>query len=126
MKLVENLTEEKKEVVRRIWFGALLNLQYPPSNVGFHMSLIKSFDHNSSTVLLPMNNKFDINEDDVEPVFGLPRGNENIVEPATLSYSPEFKNFLTRWREFWCLKEDKGSPSINKMIKRYTNEECTS
>ncbi|XP_056690334.1 uncharacterized protein [Spinacia oleracea] len=76
---ISMMNEQKKEAVRNIGLGPLLDFQLPTLSQ-FVTWLCNNFEENSQYLYPPKNEKILIEFEDVKKIYGLPRGEVDIVE----------------------------------------------
>ena len=126
MKFVSNLTPLQKQAVEDMGFGAFLSVNLPQNDAVFCAWLLKHFEENSSTLYLPLNKTVEITEQDVQIVYGVPRGNKVVTEKEPKKTEEEDEDLelvtpLMRWREMWGCKT--GSPRTQWIFEKYESEE---
>ncbi|XP_021758734.1 titin-like [Chenopodium quinoa] len=124
MRFVKHLSPPQKELVVQMGFGYILNLNLPQNDQKFCAWLVKSFEENSCTLYLPYNKSIEICEEDVEVVYGIPRGDKIVKEVEEVAESndeEEEESLLTRWRKAYCITS--GSPKTHLILGKYEPEE---
>uniref|UniRef100_A0A803LKR4 Uncharacterized protein n=1 Tax=Chenopodium quinoa TaxID=63459 RepID=A0A803LKR4_CHEQI len=96
MTFVSNLSPSQKQAIIDMGFGALLDVNLPQNDQSFSAWLMHCFEENSRTLYLPYNKSIVVCEEDVEVVYGIPRGEKEVkeVEDEEQEETP-----LTRWRK---------------------------
>lgn len=117
-KLVKHLSEEQKEAVRSIGFGALLTLGISQCPTEFSHGIVKMFNPSRRSIILTSGKEIHIEEEDVQAVLDLPRGPFEIEECiGGESGESKYNDFLRVWRRRWGINEDSGSPETSEMGK---------
>uniref|UniRef100_A0A803MBQ3 Uncharacterized protein n=1 Tax=Chenopodium quinoa TaxID=63459 RepID=A0A803MBQ3_CHEQI len=88
--------------------------------------MLKHFEENSSTLYLPFKKSVEINEQDIQIVYGVPRGKKIVYEKEPNKAEEEDEDLeivtpLMRWREMWGCKT--GSPRTQWIFEKYESEE---
>ncbi|XP_056691771.1 uncharacterized protein [Spinacia oleracea] len=116
---ISMMNEQKKEAVRNIGLGALLDFQLPTSSQQFVTWLCNNFEENNQYLYLPKNEKILIEFEDVKKIYGLPSGEVDIVEAKSDKASEEFSAFMASWKKIFGNKV----PSVQKILKYYSQED---
>ncbi|XP_057809153.1 uncharacterized protein LOC131023627 [Salvia miltiorrhiza] len=96
-KLISSLNDTQKEAVKHIGFGGLLHLQINELPTKLAYWVIKSFDRKELMIQL-CNGKFiKVTEEDVQRVFGFPRG-PNLIESVEAKQKHTLKD---QWLSFF-------------------------
>ncbi|XP_056685415.1 uncharacterized protein [Spinacia oleracea] len=124
---ISMMNEQKKEVVRNIGLGALLDFQLPTSSQQFVTWLCNNFEENSQNLYLPRNEKILIEFEDVKKIYGLPSGEVEIVEAKSDKASEEFSAFMASWKKIFIDSKwnplGNKVPSVQKILKYYSRED---
>uniref|UniRef100_A0A803LXS2 Uncharacterized protein n=1 Tax=Chenopodium quinoa TaxID=63459 RepID=A0A803LXS2_CHEQI len=118
MTFASNLSPSQNQAIIDMGFGALLDVNLPQNDQSFSAWLMHCFEENSRTLYLPYNKSIVVCEEDVEVVYGIPRGEKEVkeVEDEEQEETP-----LTRWRKYWGVVS--GSPKTHNVLKKYESEE---
>ncbi|XP_056698382.1 uncharacterized protein [Spinacia oleracea] len=124
---ISMINEQKKEAVRNIGLGALLDFQLPTSSQQFVTWLCNNFEENSQNLYLPKNEKILIEFEDVKKIYGLPSGEVEIVEAKSDKASEEFSAFMASWKKIFVDSKwnplGNKVPSVQKILKYYSRED---
>uniref|UniRef100_A0A803MDK4 Uncharacterized protein n=1 Tax=Chenopodium quinoa TaxID=63459 RepID=A0A803MDK4_CHEQI len=118
MTFASNLSPSQKQAIIDMGFGALLDVNLPQNDQSFSAWLMHCFEENSRTLYLPYNKSIVVCEEDVEVVYGIPRGEKEVkeVEDEEQEETP-----LTRWGKYWGVVS--GSPKTHNVLKKYESGE---
>ncbi|XP_056695160.1 uncharacterized protein [Spinacia oleracea] len=123
---ISMMNEEKKEAVRNISLGPLLDFQLPTSSQQFVTWLCNNFEENSQYLYLPKNEKILIEFEDVEKIYGLPKGEVDIVEAKSDKASEEFSAFMARWKKTFIYEKwnplGNKVPPVQKILNYYSEK----
>ncbi|XP_021864133.2 uncharacterized protein [Spinacia oleracea] len=124
---ISMMNEQKKEAVRNIGLGALLDFQLPTSSQQFVTWLCNNFEENSQYLYLLKNEKILIEFEDVKKIYGLPSGEVDIVEAKSDKASEEFSAFMARLKKIFIDSKwnplGNKVPSVQKILKYYSRED---
>ncbi|XP_056691314.1 uncharacterized protein [Spinacia oleracea] len=124
---ISMMNEQKKEAVRNIGLGALQDFQLPTSSQQFVTWLCNNFEENNQNLYLPRNEKILIEFEDVKKIYGLPRGEVEIVEAKSDKASEEFSAFMASWKKIFIDSKwnplGNKVPSVQKILKYYSRED---
>ncbi|CAA0830922.1 Unknown protein [Striga hermonthica] len=101
VKAISNLSDVKKNVVRDMGFGCLLELSITTTSSKMGFWLVENFNHMDRKLQLYDEEKVHVKEDDVYAVFGLPRGEVEIKNKQKRVTS----NLLDEWIALFSVRK---------------------
>lgn len=120
MALIPKIPRQHRAAIRKIGFGAFLDLDIGAHKSAFSAELVTSLDANRVNLVMDNKEEIDIQLKDIHLVYGLPIGGRKIVEPKK-EEDEEWVSFLRTWRGFFNMES--GSPYLSKVLDRL-NELC--
>ncbi|CAH9082352.1 unnamed protein product [Cuscuta europaea] len=121
VRLIKGLSEKQKTIVKKIGFGSLLHLSFDKFHGDFVKFLLENLRPISAQLKLTTGEFLDIEEDDVKAVFGLPKGEKDVVEANGKNETEDYTELLKEWRAEWGI--EKGSPQTTSMIEKILQDD---
>ncbi|KAH6775753.1 hypothetical protein C2S52_013314 [Perilla frutescens var. hirtella] len=90
---ISQLTIAQKQAVRELGFGSILNLQIKDVPPKLSYWVLSHFDPKRSEIILGIDRRVHVAEDDVRLMFGFPRGQRKIEKPSLLETSDVIKEW---------------------------------
>uniref|UniRef100_A0A803L301 Uncharacterized protein n=1 Tax=Chenopodium quinoa TaxID=63459 RepID=A0A803L301_CHEQI len=109
-------------------FGSLLCIGLPKNDVVNCAWLLKHFEENSCALYLPYKKSVDITKEDVQIVYGVPRGKRVVCEKETKKIEEEDDDDvqivtpLMRWRDNWRCTTGIEQPRTYPIISAWNKD----
>ncbi|KAH6810011.1 hypothetical protein C2S51_027794 [Perilla frutescens var. frutescens] len=94
---ISQLTIAQKQAVRELGFGSILNLQIKDVPPKLSYWVLSHFDPKRSEIILGIDRRVHVAEDDVRLMFGFPRGQRKIEKPSLIETSDVIKEWRSQF-----------------------------